>query len=337
MRAILATTIVLLVARPVAGQPPRVSVKVVADEAETVLAILTTLRRGRPVASSDWQHLLATAGYRRLQRREAAMGRPLLDADFKAFVMSKDLAEKAPDLAATLAKWRAADLGEAASRALAYLPPTARVVARVYPVIKPASNSFVFETGTDSAAIFLYLDPAVSPERFANTVAHEFHHIGFARACQASRPQLTGPLEVAVDWMSAFGEGVAILAAAGGTAVHPHQHSDSADRHRWDRDVARAPEDLAAVERFFTGILDRTVVDQDSITAAGMTFFGVQGPWYTIGYLMALEVERADGRQALIDALCDPRRLIARYQAVAAASGGRLPQWSRAFVERLDP
>jgi len=38
--------------------------------------------------------------------------------------------------------------------------------AKVFPVIEPQSNSFVFELRSD-ATIFLYLDPQQSPAKFA--------------------------------------------------------------------------------------------------------------------------------------------------------------------------
>ena len=58
-------------------------------------------------------------------------------------------------------------------------PTEAYIHAKVFPVIKPITNSFVFETTTDPA-IFLYLDPEESAAKFENTVAHELHHIGYA-------------------------------------------------------------------------------------------------------------------------------------------------------------
>jgi hypothetical protein len=58
------------------------------------------------------------------------------------------------------------------------------VRAKIYPVIKPAINSFVREAATDPA-IFLWLDPAVIREKFENIVAHELHHIGLTSAIDA--------------------------------------------------------------------------------------------------------------------------------------------------------
>ena len=44
-----------------------------------------------------------------------------------------------------LARVRRVDANRLAQRAFDYLPPGAAITATIYPVIKPARNSFVFE------------------------------------------------------------------------------------------------------------------------------------------------------------------------------------------------
>ena len=76
----------------------------------------------------------------------------------------------------------------------------------------------------------------------------------------------------------------------------------------------------------------------DSVRDQAMTYFGVQGPWYTVGWLMASTVEREFGRPVLIGSLCEPTRFISLYNdAVQRASrrGTLLPAWSRTLVDRL--
>src|SRR5439155_24325048 len=133
--------------------------------------------------------------------------------EFDAFLMSEETIGRFPELRRTLAQWKKADLEAVALRVLDYLPADARIRATVFPVIKPLGNSFVFEPAAEPA-IFLWLDPSLSRENFENTVAHELHHIGFA-SLPARKAEDGARVHTVLEWMSAFGEGFAMLAAAG--------------------------------------------------------------------------------------------------------------------------
>ena len=319
-----------------AQQPPPRGLELVTDQAAAAMEILAIRRRGAVVPESAWARHFGSSGYRRLSAREAAMGRAFEDSTFRAFLLSDTLLARAGELERTLAAWRAVRLDAAAGRAKAYLPPATPLRARIYLLVKPRTNSFVVEPATDPA-IMLYLDHARTAAQLQNTIAHELHHIGYAAAC-AEPDEEAGDsvLATARQWLGAFGEGVAMLAAAGGPEVHPHDSSPRQDRERWDRDVAKAPADLVRVERFLLDILDRRVTDPDSLRARGMSFFGVQGPWYTVGWLMAATIERQHGRPALLAGLCDPVALLRRYNEAAAGSpGAALPRWSEVLLDRL--
>ena len=311
----------------------------ITDEAEAALHILDRIRAGNDVREEDWRRLRESEGYRRLRAREESMRRPFQDSVFVAFLHADSTVNRADALARTVEAWKKADLTAAGARALAYLPPGARIRAKVYLTIKPWTNSFVFET-TTNPAIFLYVDPAVSRAKLENTVAHELHHIGYATACAADEDTtLTPEVRTARMWMSAFGEGLAMLAAAGGPDVHPHAGSDRAEREQWDRSMETFAADLRSVESFFHDILDRRAGDADSIRTRAMSYFGIQGPWYTVGYRMAVAVERAEGRPALLAVLCDPPELLAAYNRVAARSRREgepeAPLWSERLLERV--
>jgi hypothetical protein len=311
------------------------------SEADAVLAILERIRAHQLVEEGTWARVFSSEPYRRLKQRETQMQRAFTDSAFRRFVASPGLLARADSLRRTLAAWSRADLTASARRVMAYLPDSARIRAHVYPVIKPQTNSFVFEPSTN-AAIFLYLDPTESAARFENTVAHELHHIGFGSVSgsqEAMRATLSPGASQAVEWMGAFGEGLAMLAAAGGPDVHPHASSPATDRARWDHDMGRFNDDLRALERFFTGILDRRYKSEAEVQKAGYSFFGVQGPWYTVGYRMAVMVERRFGREVLIECMLDRRELLARYNAAAAdsmrAGHATLATWSPEFLRRL--
>lgn len=67
---------------------------------------------------------------------------------------------------------------------------------------------------------------------------------------------------------------------------------------------------------------------------AGLAFFGYQGPWYTVGWKIAVTIETMLGRQRLINRLRDPCRLFYTYnQAVAQMGETPLPAWSTALTD----
>ncbi len=334
----------LAAAAPVAAQQPlagRLQLRLDASEAEAVLAVVAMHAAGQPVADADWQRLFATEPYQRLKRREASFHIAFSDSAFQAFVLSDALRSRADSLRTSPDAWKRADLTRAAARAFAYLPADARIRATVYPVIKPQSNSFVFETRTDPA-IFLYLDPATSAAQFENTVAHELHHIGYASVASrgdSALASLPPGARLAARWAGAFGEGFAMLAAAGGPDVHPHAESTAADRERWDRDMANFNQDLLRVQEFLLDLVHGTLATEQARDSAGYSFFGVQGPWYTVGWKMAVVVEKRFGRARLIRCMLDPRQVLEAYNRAAAernATGAeQLALWSPELLRAL--
>ena len=317
-------------------------VRLVTDEADAVLAILAKRKTNEPITDADWRRVFESEGYLRLKRRETSMQRSFEDADFKTFALSDELAQRAKILEETLERWKRADITRAARLALSYLPKEAKIRAKIYPVIKPRDNSFVFDVKNDPA-IFLYLDPAVSREKFENTLAHELHHIGYGSSCptkttEAEISKLPVNTQGALRWSGAFGEGFAMLAAAGGPDVHPHAVSSVEERTRWDKDVANFNDDLKKVEKFLLEVIEEKLT-KEQIQSTAFSFFGIQGPWYTVGWRMAVLIEKTYGRAKLIECFCDQRRLFATYnQAAEKHNRKEKPQlalWSTALIEKF--
>jgi hypothetical protein len=319
MKLSLAFTLVLILLLQ-GSSSSAVEVQLVTDEADAALAILAKRKHNQPITDADWQRVFQSEGYVRLKQRETSMQRSFEDADFKTFMLSDQLAAKTTALEETLARWQRADITRVAQRALAYLPQDAVIRAKIYPVIKPRDNSFVFEVKSDPA-IFLYLDPAMSAEKFENTVAHELHHIGYGSTCP--RKDVADAIskrsereQIMLKLVGAFGEGFAMLAAAGGPDVHPHAVSSAEDRARWDKDVSNFNSDLQKVDMFFTEVLQGKLTERQ-IQEKGFSFFGIQGPWYTVGWKMAVLIEKTYGRAKLIECMCDQRALLATYNRAA--------------------
>lgn len=295
------------------------------DQAEAALAIVSGL--------DEWKRIASTDGYIRLKKREAEMGRPFEDDDFRKFLSSSAIRDQRSLLSAALDQWKLADFRAIASRVRSYLPTDAKLRATVYIVVKPRTNSFVYEL-TTNPAVFLYLDPAIKKEEFENTVAHELHHVGLASLASnvaADAASESSGKQQARRFVGAFGEGLAMLAAAGGPAIHPHQHSSADVRARWDRDLLNLPRDLHAIEEF---LLDTVAgkLSENQQREKMMSFFGEQGPWYTVGWAMAAAVEKAKGRSALVECMKDIPRLLLLYNEVV---GDSKPKWSNRLLNAL--
>ena len=91
---------------------------------------------------------------------------------------------------------------------------------------------------------------------------------------------------------------------------------------------------MQAIEGFVRDVLDGRITSSDSVTAVAMTFYGVQGPWYTVGWYMAATIERRAGRVTLLSVMCDPVRFMREYNAVAMRDS--LPMWSESLLRRLE-
>jgi hypothetical protein len=336
--AVILFLLFLVSANATAAIPARVDVRVDTGEAEAVLEILNKLATGREVSEPDWQSVFASEGYVRLKKRELAMNRPFTEEDFRQFVLSPELYARRERLAATLASWRSVDVENIAARPLAYLPPEATIRATIFPVIKPRDNSFVFDV-PENPAIFMYLDPDKSKAIFENELAHELHHIGFGTLNKLENADLSPQMKRVSTWLGAFGEGFAMLAAAGGPDVHPHAESKTEDRTRWDADLRNFNEDLRNVEAFFLDLGAGNLDEKQEIERA-RSFYGIQGPWYTVGWKMAVVIEKMEGRKALIKAMTDARTLPGAYNRAArkynARKGENLATWSNEFLAKLN-
>lgn len=327
-----------------AQENPRIQVMVMTDEAEAVLAIAEKVATGAVPDSADWARLLRTEGYVRLKEREAGMNRPIADSAFRAFVLSPELRGRLPALRRALDGWRSLDARAAAARAFAYLPPETVLRARIYPVIKPRTNSFVWDL-RGNPAIFFYLDPEVAPAKAENTLAHELHHVGFAQGCPAGSDEAGGPPR-ARGWLSGFGEGLAVLAAAGGPDVHPHASGPAAERAVWDRDVARWKGDFSALERFFLDVAQGRAGTEQEETAHGFRFISTdsipQGAFYTVGWMMGATIERELGRPALVSVMCDRPAMLRAWNRAATTvnrrdPAARLPLWGDELQQLVTP
>ena len=311
------------------------------SEADQAILILEKERSGRAVTQRDWNRLFATAPYRELKAREASFGPGFTDAKFKAFLSSPDAIGQLGTWKRTVAGMKAADMAAIGRKDLQWLPAGATIRARVFPEIKPQKNSFVWKRGaSDAPAIFLAVQEQ-SRDSFENTVAHELHHIGLdslEKRQDAIQAGLPANVKLAMKWMTAFGEGEAMLAAAGSDERHPHWEDDAVARARWDSDLMHFNSDLKSVQALLLDMLDGKLTTDAEIQKRAAPFWGYQGAWYTVGYEMAVLVDKRFGRKSFDECLLDPRLLLSRYNQVATeanAQGASLETWSPELMEKL--
>jgi hypothetical protein len=314
-----------------------IRLRFVPDEAQAVLDILAREASGAAPDEAQWHTLFATEGYRRLAERERSLKRPFEETAFREFVMRPDLIARREALAAALAAWARADVSVCGRRALAYLPAGSQLRAGVYPEIKPAGNSFVFDLEHDPG-IFLFVDPNIDATQFTYTVAHELHHVGFAQNCptpavRAELARLSPALKSFADWLGGFGEGFAVLAGAGGPAVDPGTVVGVAASPEWTTESATFAPRLTQLSEFFRAILSGRLAGPNAVRDAGMAFFGNQGAWYTVGWRMAVTIERRFGRDRLIECIADNRQFMAAFNAAAGRAG--LPTWGDDLARAL--
>ena len=323
-----------------AERSDRVAITLDTSEVEQSLAILKKEAHHQTITAADWSSLFAATPYKWLKDREKSMGREFTDASFQAFLTSPEALARMPDWTKALEDVKRADLSVLGTNDLAWLPRGASIRARVFPEIKPLPNSFVWAEPGSSPAIFLSLQKQ-STAQFENTVAHECHHIGLA-SLQRQQDVLEKGLSVeqkaAFEWLGGFGEGEAMLAAAGSAERHPHWEDDAVARARWDSDMDSFNTDLQSVQQFIVDILDGKLKTQDDMQKRAAPFWGYQGAWYTVGYEMAVLVERRFGRETLMNCLVDPRLLIVKYDEIAREAndqGAHLATWSPNLIARL--
>ena len=316
---------------------PVTDVVIIRDALDATTGILGYRAVGRDVPEHLWDALFSTQGYQRLKDRELAMQRPFTDSAFRAFLLSDTLLARLPELLPAVRLWSEINLGSAAAKAAAYLPAGTPIRANLYPLIKPRGNSFVHRGPDGVMGIFIYVDPTMPPSELRTTLAHELHHIGYAAACPDTTDPTFTPVEQSLRRMlGAFAEGLAMLAAAGGPDVDPNAMSRKSMRDTWARNMSQVAGHFAAIDSLIQDVATGRVTSPDSVMAKAVTFYGDQGPWYTVGWVMGSTIERASGRDRLITILCRPAALIREYQGIVEKRQDASPRWSRNSLKWLE-
>ena len=326
-----AATLLALACGPDPGTvpAPQADVRIVRDALDASTGILGLRATGKPVPEATWDSLFLTEGYQRLKDRELAMRRAFTDSAFREFLLSDTLLARLPELLPAIRIWSEINLGSAAARASAYLPDGTPIRANLYPLIKPRGNSFVHRGPDDVMGIFIYVDPTMPPSELRTTIAHELHHVGYSKACPGVTDSTASPAEqMLLTMLGAFGEGLAMLAAAGGPDVDPNAMSRRSMRVTWGRNMAEVDVHLTRIDTLIQEVAAGRMTHPDTVRSRAATFYGDQGPWYTVGWLMTSTIEKATSRAELLELICDPRAVVLEYQRIAEKGPEKSPKWS---------
>lgn len=320
----------------------KLDVRLVTDQAEAALHIIELAEINATPGDDDWNRLWNSEGYRRLLEREASMGRDKGFAQaLAAWLVSPETVAKADEYRELVDEWQHFDARAAGLRALAYLPGNTFLQASLYPVLKHTSNTFVFDL-ENQPSIFMTLSIDDDAAKIEATMTHELHHVGIAQCpVSADYQDLSGRQKWVVDRLGIFGEGLAVLATAGGPMRHPQYFGSRQDYLVWERDIARFTTDLPRIEQFFSEVLAGEIAESQQ-RARLMEFIvsaeRPQGPAYTVGWKMAAIVERKFGQDSLVEVICDPRELMRKYNEAIATmptTDNDLPIWSAEFLSSL--
>lgn len=317
------------------------AVELILDECEAVLEVIEAELTGNSLLRDKaLDKVFRAQGYRWLKEREAKMGimgQPFNDSEFEQFILSEGLKEQLRPLMKAIDDLKLLDLEKLIKQAKAYLPDNCVIDSAIVPVIKPLKNSFVYPID-GKIIVFLYIDSQYNRCKTENTIIHELHHVGLSRIYEENSPVLTKESKPSVSqviqWTQALGEGYAMLAAAGGVDRHPNGHDEELQK-AWDKRMESFEDDFRQVNQFFVDLLS-CAYDEEEAMKRGFEMMGIQGPWYTVGWQIAVTIERVFGRQLLVECIANPTRLFATFNR-AAKSYKRvsLPAWSQEIIEAL--
>jgi len=312
-------------------------------EYDEVEASLTLLEKGfdQTLQTGDWIRLFETRGYRLLKKRELNMGNAFNDEDFQIFIKSLINTKTVGSYQLTFERFQAIDLNGIQQKVMAYLPKHATFNTTIIPIIKSQKNSFVHQMEGESC-LFIYLAPACLKAKLENTLIHELHHIGLDSVYDPSKYSgLETKTQKLIEWTNAFGEGFAMLAAAGGPQNHPVPF-DEQNRRVWNENSRHVEIDFEKIQCFLIHILEGQFEDEQALIAKGMELMmnnGGQGSWYTVGWKISIIIEEIFGRQTLIDCMEDLRKLYIHYnkgvKVYNSKYGLSLPSWHDKIINRV--
>lgn len=349
------------------------SVNFIYDQVECVLKILGKMHNNETITQSDWEDLFLSKGYQWLAKRDDDMYEKLKiketnESDFKSFLLGEGQVSKyenflrshgiskSSDIESFILErplkdyenflrayklFKSIDIERIILDTKNYLPKDAKIETYIIPVIKPLNNSFV-HTIENTLVLFLNLTPDISKEKLENTLIHELHHIGFANVHKPEKYKyLSEQAQMLIEWTTSFAEGFAMLAAARGPDNHPNKYY-KIQKELWDVNIKRFNEDFSKIENFLLKILNEEFPDNEELYKEGfelMTNNGGQGSWYTVGWKVAVVIEKVEGKERLLECMSDLTKLYSTYNEAVITYNKKyneeLKSWSQKIIDAL--
>lgn len=317
------------------------TVNLISDQVEVVIDILKRTEENNKISKEHWNKLFHTQGFQLLEKRESEMNEGIKKSEFKGYIIDKIASDGYLPYEKSLDKLNKLDLDEIIESTKDYLPDNTNLDTDIIPVIKPQKNSFIHKIN-DKLVLFLYLEPDIIKEKMENKLIHELHHIGFDYVYQNSDySYLLKPAQKVIEWTNAFGEGFAMLAAAQGLENHPNKFDEDL-KSKWDKNMENYNKDFHKIQNFLLTILEGHFADERKLYNRGfqlMTNNGGQGSWYTVGYKIAVVIEKTASRDLLIKCMQDLTQLYCHYNRLVKQYNKKqnknLHKWDQKIINVL--
>lgn len=235
------------------------------------------------------------------------MGNNLKESIFKDFLSDDHQIANYPGYKKSFKILKSINLSKVINQTRIYLPDKADINTEVIPLIKNKNNSFVHKFN-DNMYLFLNLEPNILKERLINKLVHEFHHIGFDDIYNPKEYKyLSRGAQQIIKWSNAFGEGLATLAAAGGPDFHPNKYNKEL-KTKWNKNIKKFNKDFRKIQKFFMDILNKKIKSNKEIYDRGFELMvnnGGQGSWYTVGWQIAVVIEKISSKWNLLNCMED--------------------------------
>jgi Putative zinc dependent peptidase (DUF5700) len=196
-----------------------------------------------------------------------------------------------------------------------FLPESVRLAPHLYVVMGGRAGAATLE-GDD-----IYFDVLVTSYRAANGTlkyptasqlneyfAHEVHHLGLSQILQRSRKnlQLNQEEQRAFDFLTAL-----VMEGSASYIINGHRNLSVMRRDpQFTESLNKGDELLALSEQLLRSVLENKL-NAEAYERSITPFLG--SGWHSAGAIMFAAIDRADGLNAIMKVLRDPRKLLVTY------------------------